>query len=105
MKQKRRPLVAAILLAALSLSLGACFTVGKSFPKYAVPDIRTGETTQNQVQKMLGPPWRTGLDDGDRTWTYGHYRYSLFGRTKTEDLVIRFNKEGIVSSYTYNTTD
>ena len=45
------------------------------------------------------------MDDGDQTWTYGHYRYSLFGEAKTEDLVIRFDKDGVVSSYTFNTTD
>ena len=68
-------------------------------------DIKIGQTTQSEIGKMFGPPWRTGMDDGDRTWTYGHYRYSLFGSTKTEDLVIRFDADDVVSSYTFNTTD
>ncbi len=103
---QRRPLLSAIiLLFAISVLLSACFTVGKSFPDYAVPDIRVGKTTENEIRTLFGSPWRTGMDDGDQTWTYGHYRYSLFGEAKTEDLVIRFDKDGVVSLYTFNTTD
>jgi outer membrane protein assembly factor BamE (lipoprotein component of BamABCDE complex) len=103
---QRRPLLSAIiLLFAISVLLSACFTVGKSFADYAVPDIRVGKTTENEIRTLFGSPWRTGMDDGDQTWTYGHYRYSLFGEEKTEDLVIRFDKDGVVSSYIFNTTD
>ncbi|HIB54348.1 MAG TPA: outer membrane protein assembly factor BamE [Nitrospirales bacterium] len=103
---QRRPLLSAIiLLFAISVLLSACFTVGKSFPDYAVPDIRVGKTTENEIRTLFGSPWRTGMDDGDQTWTYSHYRYSLFGEAKTEDLVIRFDKDGVVSLYTFNTTD
>ena len=101
----QRVALAIILLFASSVLLSACVTVGKSFPDYAVPDIKIGKTTEGEIRKLFGPPWRTGIDDGDRTWTYGHYRYSLFRATKTEDLVIRFDKDRVVSSYTFNTTD
>ena len=37
-------------------------------------------------------------------WTYGRYTYRLIGETDTKDLVIKFNNEGKVSSYTFNTT-
>lgn len=94
-----------ILLFAISVLLSACFTVGKVFPGHAVSDIRVGKTTESEIRQLFGLPWRTGIDDGDQTWTYGHYRYSLFGEAKTEDLVIRFGKDGVVSLYTFNTTD
>ena len=103
--KRQRTVFALILLFAASVLLSACLTVGKSFPDYAVPDIKIGKTTESEIRKLFGPPWRTGMDDGDRTWTYGHYRYSLFQDAKTEDLVIRFDKDGVVSSYTFNTTD
>ena len=93
------------MLGAFSVMLSACFTVGQSFPGYAVPEIKIGKTTESDVRKLFGPPWRTGLDDGSRTWTYGHYQYSLFQNAETEDLVIRFDKDGVVSSYTFNTTN
>ena len=103
--KQRRAVFSIIFLFAISVLLSACFTVGKSFPDYAVPDIKIGKTTESEIRKLFGSPWRTGMDDGDRTWTYGYYRYSLFKAAKTEDLVVRFDKDGVVSSYTFNTTD
>ena len=83
----------------------SCATVGHKFPVDAVTRIRLGETTREDIKEILGPPWRIGLEDGNRTWTYGYYKYSLFGETITRDLVIRFDSNGVVSSYTFNTTD
>jgi hypothetical protein len=54
---------------------------------------------------MFGEPWRTGIEDGKRTWTYGKYKWSAFGDAETTDLVVRFNQDGTVSSYVYNTTE
>ena len=85
--------------------LSACFTVGQAFPDYVVPKIKIGKTTESDIRDLFGPPWRTGLDDGDRTWTYGHYQYSLFQTATTKDLIIRFDKDGVVSSYAFNTTN
>jgi hypothetical protein len=89
----------------LVLALGACATVGHDFPAERVPEIRVHETTQGQVREMFGEPWRTGLDDGQTTWTYGKYKYRLFGQASTTDLVLRFDAEGQVVSYSFNTTE
>ncbi len=56
------------------------------------------------MRRRFGAPWRTGLEDGQRTWTYAEYRYSLFGGAQTRDLLIRFDDEGRVASYTFNST-
>lgn len=85
--------------------LGGCATVGKDFATHNVEEIRIGETSRDDIQEMFGDPWRTGVEDGKRTWSYGKYRYSLFDDAETTDLVVRFNKDGTVSSYVYNTTD
>ena len=90
------------LLAAL-LSAG-CATVGHEFPSGQVSTIKIGETTQQEIYTTFGTPWRTGIEDGKRTWTYGIYSYSLFSDASTEDLVIRFDNRGVVSSYVFNTT-
>ena len=82
-----------------------CATVGRDFPAYQVPRIKIGETTQTDIRSMFGHPWRTGIEDGTKTWTYGKYKYGLFNETSTQDLVVRFNEEGVVTSYTYNTTE
>jgi hypothetical protein len=39
-----------------------------------------------------------------KTWTYGDYRYSLFSDGSTEDLVIKFDRSGVVASYVFNTS-
>ncbi|HUT23067.1 MAG TPA: outer membrane protein assembly factor BamE, partial [Sumerlaeia bacterium] len=93
---------AAILMAALMLISAGCATVGRDFPVARVSDIRMGETTQNEVRAMFGSPWRVGIEDGQRTWTYGKYRYRAFGQASTQDLVIRFDGRGVVASYTFN---
>ena len=83
----------------------ACITLGKNFPHSNVKSIRTGETTKNDIRKLFGSPWLSGINDGELAWTYGNYDYSLFGDRKAKDLVIRFYEKGIVTSYTFSTTE
>ena len=92
-------------IACLSFFLSACATAGRDFETARVADIQIGKTTQADIEAMFGKPWRTGIEDGLRTWTYGKYRYSVFSKTSTRDLVVRFDKNNVVSSYTFNTTE
>lgn len=94
-----------IVLFVAALFLGGCASVGQPFPSDQVETITVGETTRADVRATFGDPWRTGFEDGDPTWTYGNYRWSAFGKARTEDLVIRFGQDGLVRSWTYNTTD
>jgi len=89
----------------LMLAFSGCFTVGHDFPAAQVSAIKIGKTTQEEIRSMFGPPWRMGIEDGQRTWTYGKYQYSAFSETSTKDLVVRFNDQGVVVSYTFNTTE
>lgn len=82
-----------------------CATVGREFPVAYVDSIEKGTTTQEQIRDRFGAPWRVGLEDGQTTWTYGKYRYSLFGEPSTTDLVVRFDSRGVVASYSYSTTE
>lgn len=77
----------------------------EKFPEESVRDIRIGTTTKQDVLDTFGQPWRTGLEDGRETWTYGSYRYRAFQESVSSDLVIRFNQEGVVISYSYSTTN
>lgn len=92
------------LICMLLLLNSACATIGKEFSSSQVSLLRIGETSQAQVRSMFGAPWRVGIENGQRTWTYGHYQYSLFNQGSTEDLVVRFDNRGIVASYVFNTT-
>jgi hypothetical protein len=80
-------------------------TVGEDFPVEAVARLDVGTTTQAEVQRLFGDPWRVGIEDGTPTWTYACYRYNVFGAAQTRDLVIRFDRAGTVRSYTFNSTD
>lgn len=92
------------LIVMLVLLTSGCATVGHEFPAGQVSTIKIGETTQNDIYTTFGSPWRTGLDNGMKTWTYGNYYYSLFSDGSTEDLVIKFDSRGVVASFVFNTT-
>jgi hypothetical protein len=83
----------------------ACITLGKDFPVENVPAIKIGQTTKNEVRKMFGPPWLSGNQDDDLAWTYGNYDYSVFGERKANDLVVQFDDNGVVTTYTFSTTE
>jgi len=93
-----------IVLAA-ALCAGGCASVGRDFPAERVPDIEIGATTRTQIRQMFGDPWRTGVEDGEVKWTYGRYRASLFGGGSAQDLAVRFDDAGVVTSYSFNTTE
>ena len=89
-------------LAATGLS--GCFTAGQEFAASRVPDIKIGQSRKQDISDMFGTPWRSGLEDGRPTWTYGIYKYSIFGTNDTQDLLIRFDNQGVVRSYTFSST-
>ncbi len=93
--------IATILIMIL---LAGCASIGHEFPANQVSTIRIGETTQNDIYTTFGTPWRTGIENGMKTWTYGDYHYSLFSAGSTEDLVIKFDRNGVVASYVFNTS-
>jgi hypothetical protein len=93
-----------ICLAIFSFVLASCATVGKPF-KYQGPDtIVKGKTTEADVIKAYGDPFRVGYENDFPKWTYGYYKYRLFGDSETKDLDITFDKTGVVSSYTYSSS-
>ena len=87
------------------LALLGCFTAGQAFPVDPVSRIEIGATTKQDVLETFGAPWRTGLEDGQETWTWGDYRYRwLIGTTRTRDLVVRFDERDVVVSYSFNSS-
>ncbi len=90
---------------AMIVLLSGCASFGKEFPVHDVGRIEIGKTTQKQIIEMFGSPWRTGLESGQKTWTYGSYGYALFQEKRATDLVIRFDEKNLVASYTFSTTE
>ena len=95
-----RPLTTLTLLVALSLPVISCMpSMGRPFPVQQVRQIEIEKTTMAEIRQMFGDPWRTGLDNGKRTWTYGEYSMST-----TRDLVIRFDDLNVVKSYSFSSS-
>ncbi len=90
--------------AALLLLCAGCATIGSDFNATRTDWIKAGETDKTTLLSRLGDPFRVGVDDGDPTWTYGYYKYSLFDESVTKDLIIRFGPDGKVKSFTLNTS-
>jgi hypothetical protein len=101
---RARAAVAALAFT-LTMAMAGCVTIGRPFDRDRVPAIVLEKTTRSDVTGMFGRPFRTGLEDGDVTWTYLHYRLGLFSGQTTSDLYIRFNPNGTVKSYSYNTNE
>ena len=94
-----------ILLAGISLFTSGCVTLGKDFPEVKVSVIKIGQTTKNEIRKLFGSPWLSGIQDGELAWTYGNYDYSVIGDRKAKDLVIQFDENGLVTTFTFSTTE
>jgi len=90
-------------LVLISVLTAGCATVGRDFNSTGLSWIFAGQTGKGEILEKLGEPFRVGIDSGDPTWTYGYYRYRVFGESLTKDLVIRFDPEGKVRSFTLNT--
>ena len=94
-----------LIITITMLFINGCASVGKPFSTEPVSEIVIGKTTQKNIKSVFGDPWRVGLENGKKTWTYGFYQYSLINKTQTKDLVVRFDDQGLVSSYTFNSTN
>ena len=94
-----------IILAGISLFTSGCVTLGKDSSDANVSVIKIGQTTKSEIRKLFGSPWLSGIQDGELAWTYGNYDYSLFGKREAKDLVIQFDGKGVVTTYTFSTTD
>ena len=91
------------LLVVLTAAAAGCASVGRPFPSDGVRSIALGKTTQAQIESAYGKPYRTGVEDGDTTWNYVDEHWSLFAQPRTRDLMVRFNADGTVKSYQFNT--
>jgi len=98
--QVLRKLIILMLLITLGLPFAGCMpTMGRAFPVHQVKHIEIGKTTQSEIRQTFGAPYRTGLEDGFRTWTYGEYSMKY-----NRDLVIRFDDQNKVKSYSFSSS-
>jgi outer membrane protein assembly factor BamE (lipoprotein component of BamABCDE complex) len=101
----------AAIVFSLTLLLSACatFQVGGNFDLAAFQSqVRRGQTTQPEVQRMLGAPDGTGVSvetGGERytQWTYYYGSGSLSGpsNARVKMLQIKFDQSGVVRAYNW----
>ncbi len=94
-----------ILILLFVFVLTSCATIGMEFEGNYANKIKIGVTKKIDIKKMLGDPWRVGIDNGNIAWTYGYYHFKLFKGIETKDLYIVFDSKYVVRSYTYNRSD
>lgn len=92
------------LAAAMMIGMAGCATIGHDFDSTSLSWLTPGQTDKQELLERLGEPFRVGIDAGDQTWTYGFYKYKVFGTSITKDLVIRFDASAKLKSYTLNTS-
>jgi outer membrane protein assembly factor BamE (lipoprotein component of BamABCDE complex) len=93
------------LLGALVLTAAAtgCVTNGDDF-RSETNWIKEGETKQSDVRMMLGEPYSVGNSSGRPTWTYGFYRYRLFGKSHQKELKLYWKPDGTVETYSFTSS-
>jgi len=86
------------------LFLAGCGTMGKDFNTSQVNNIQNHATSQSEILKNFGTPFKEGIENGLTMWTYQFDQYSALGSTRSKDLVILFDKKNIVNSYRFTST-
>jgi hypothetical protein len=90
-----------ISLATITLTLffSGCGTAGKNFDESLYSNIVKGTTTHKEIQAMFGSPFKRGIQNGFRVWTYEYNYVNSFGSDIIKDIIIVFEKNGVVKSH------
>lgn len=96
----------ALVFLVLTAFLGTgCVTMGRDFPTDPVKSIVNGKTTREDVRAAFGTPYQMGIEDGMESWTYYKIRYRGPKKTRSKELHITFDKQGIVDSHSFTSTE
>ena len=87
------------LLLLASLFFIGCGTTGKNFNESLHKNIVVGTTTHKEIQAMFGSPFKKGVQNGYKTWTYEYNFYNALGNNITKDIIIVFTQSGVVKSH------
>ena len=86
----------------LILVFGGCGgTVGEKFNASKVENIINGTTTQAEIKKIFGKPFKTGIQNEKPIWVYEYNRYDLLRNETSKDLIIVFGPNRVVQSHQF----
>jgi hypothetical protein len=83
----------------LAIFFSGCGTAGKNFDESLYGNIVKGTTTHKEVQAMFGTPFKKGIQNGYPVWTYEYNHVNTFGSDIIKDMIIVFEKNGVVKSH------
>lgn len=86
-------------LLAILLAFSACANVGANFDATRANQIQNGKTTLQDVETLLGSPYKRGIQNGNQVWTYEYDQYRALGEKSSKDLAIVFDDKGVVKSH------
>ena len=89
------------IVVGIVLISNGCGTVGKTFNTSKVESIVKGITTQSDIKKMFGKPFKIGIQNGQPIWVYEDNNYTIISKNTSKDLIIIFNPNGTVQSYQF----
>lgn len=93
-----------VTLALLSFfvsSVSGCMSYGRDFPVAPVREIKNNVTNQREIFANFGEPDRRGLENGYEIWIYSYQFYELAQLRESKELVVVFNTDQTVRSYSY----
>ena len=80
--------------------LMSCASVGKKFDSKKVKNIKNSVTTQLEILKWFGVPFKEGTENGYTMWTYQIDKWNM-GEVESKGLVILFDDKNKVKAYRY----
>jgi hypothetical protein len=92
-----------ILVPVVFSGLLGCVTQGRNFESNT-DWIKPSQTRQTDVKLMLKEPYAVGNSSGVQTWTYGYYKYRVFGKSQTKELKFYWKPDHTVDHYSYNSS-
>ena len=106
MKVKIQNLIIPLIALFLTTGCVTTYKVGKIFKTENVANIEIGKTTQEDVLKMFGEPWRKGIANGKDVYIYTDEKIIFMMDDRVErkgnTLMIEFDENKIVENYYLN---
>ena len=81
----------------------SCLTRGNDFSSHT-DWIRVNQSKQTDFAKYLGEPLQVGNASGVATWTYGFYKFKVFGESYTKELKLWWNSDRTVKYFSFNSS-
>ena len=101
MSRAKRNLIASTLVS--TFFMASCVTNAREFPS-RLDWVQKSRTRQQDVKLVLGDPQFVGSSDGVPAWTYGYYRYRLFGPSYTKEVKFYWNSDRTVQSWSFTSS-